>query len=469
MASDHRVAQIGAFRFRLASLLALRESLRWCFAWIMLWAAAVVALRALFRVDPLVLWWGLLGLAAAVAVGIFLALRAVPSSVAVRAALDRHGSLGGLLMAAGDTDIGQWSQQIASVPTPALRWRSGRQWMLLVMSVGFLTAAMLAPDRCLSLGQTSLEIGGEVQKLTEKIQLLKQEQILPPEKAQMLEKDLDRVRQEALGRDPAKTMEAIDHLEQSFSKAAADAAESAIKQTEAASRAQELAGALQTAQAQMDPKQFGEAMKELAHLAEEAAAESKALSDSLSDELKEACRQGALSDQQLQELCKALGQCKACNRARLVRLIEARLIDGRQLVLLDEAGQCDEDALAAILCQCKDGQDLAELLACGCCCGLPGRGGISRGRGDAAMTWQQTVKKKDAAFKEKVLSPAAVASLKKSRLAGVSVGDPTSAKPGGGSIGGALNSAGGGGEARTQMILPKHEKTVQRYFDREKK
>ena len=97
-------------------------------------------------------------------------------------------------------------------------------------------------------------------------------------------------------------------------------------------------------------------------------------------------------------------------------------------------------------------------------------GRVNRGRGDAAMTWQQGVDKEDAAFKEKVLPPAAVASLKKSRLAGISVGDPTSAKPAGGSSGGALGSAqAGGGEARTQIILPEHEKTVQRYFNREKK
>ena len=99
-----------------------------------------------------------------------------------------------------------------------------------------------------------MQIGGEMQKLAEKVQVLKQEQILPPEKAQVLEKDLDRIRQEALGKDPAKTMEAIDHLEQSFSKSAAEAAESAIKQTEAASRAQELAQALSEAQGQDGPQ-----------------------------------------------------------------------------------------------------------------------------------------------------------------------------------------------------------------------
>jgi hypothetical protein len=102
--------------------------------------------------------------------------------------------------------------------------------------------------------------------------------------------------------------------------------------------------------------------------------------------------------------------------------------------------------------------------------GLPGRGGVSRGRADAAMTWSQGAEKGDAEFKEKVLPPSAAASLKDSRLAGVSVGDPTAKEPGGGSSGGVLGSArAGGGEARSQLILPEHRKSVQRYFEREKK
>ena len=81
------------------------------------------------------------------------------------------------------------------------------------------------PDRYLPTTDASLQIDSEMQKLTEKLQVLKQEQILPPEKARVLEKDLSRIRHEAEANDPAKTMEALDHVEQSFSKAASQAAE----------------------------------------------------------------------------------------------------------------------------------------------------------------------------------------------------------------------------------------------------
>ena len=463
--SRRRVPAIVGLRWRLGGVLVLRECLRLLFAWTMLWAATVVGLRAIFRIDVSVLLWGFLGVAAAIAAGVVLGRRKVPSVAAIRAVLDRHGQLGGLLMAAGDLDIGPWNAQLANLPLPALRWRSGRQWMLLTTSTAFLLAAFLAPDRYLP-AAGGLQIGSQLQKLAAKIRTLRQQQILPPEKAQVLERDLARAGQEALGKDPAKTMEALDHLEQSLSKAATDAAETALKQAETAGRMQQLANALQAAQNQMDPKQFGQAMKELAQMAAKAAADSKELETALSDELKEACRQGRLSESQLGDLCKALKQCKECERARLMKLIDVRLIDAAELAECDRAGEGDEAALIDALSQCQNGAQLADALAL-CDPELAGKGGPGGGGPPAVMTWQQEVSKDGAKFKEKVLRPAAAASLKKSRLVGMSVGNPTSAKPGGGSSGGALAGAqAGGGEANTQLILPEYEKTIQRYFDR---
>ena len=449
------------------NLLVTRECLRLSTGWIMIWAAIVVALRAILAVDRMSLVWGVAGLLATVGAGIVLALRKVPSTDTVRAVLDGHGSLGGLLMAAGDGDIGRWRPHVAGVSMPVLRWRGSGQGLRLMASMAFLLMAFLVPDRSL-LGTeaAALQVGGEVQKLNEQLQVLKQEQIVPPEKADVLEKDIERVGQDASGKDPAKTLEAVDHLEQAFRQAAAEASESAIKQTETASGVEELAEALQKAQKEMDPQQSSEAMKELARLAQQAAAENNLLADALSDELKAACGEGELTEAQLAELIQALKECKDCLHGKIARLVNVRLVDVAELKRCDKARECDEAALADLLCQCKDGDQLAAALLCN----RPGRGGVTRGRGDAAMTWTDPSKREGTKFQEKVLPPGAVGSLKESRLVGVSVGDPTAAKPGGGSTGGALGSAqAGGGEGRSQTILPEHEKTVQRYFDRGKK
>ena len=462
-----RGEEVARLRLRLTGILVARECLTLFFVWIMLWAATVVGLRAVFHLDRLVFVWGLPGLAVAAAVGVVLAIRKLPSSAALRAALDRHARLGGLLMAAGDTDIGSWNRQIASVPPPTLQWRPRRPITLLAAAVAFLLTAMLVPDRILPAGNQALEIGGEIQTLTEKIKVLKEEQILPPDRVDALESDLERVRQNALGTDPGKTMEAIDHLDYALGKSASDAAEMAAKDAQTAGRMQELAEAMQAVKGQMDPKQFAEAMKELAEMAEQAAAESQQLAESLSDELKNACEEGMLTEEQLQALAEAMGQCKGCQQARLAKLADARLIDPANLIPCQEGGEFDPDALIEAIMACEDGDELALLMRLQ---GLPGRGGISRGPGPAAMTWKDPAAKGDAAFKEKVLPPGAIASLKESRLAGISAGDPTAAEPSGGSTGGVLASArAGGGEAHGQVILPQHEKTVQRYFTREKK
>ena len=379
-------------------------------------------------------------------------------------------------MAAGDRDIGAWSAHLPTVSMPAVRLHWGRLRVLLPAAVLFLTASFLIPDRYLpSRGDPRLEVGGPIADLAEKVQVLKQERLIPVEKVQALEKDLAQIRQEASGKEPAKTMEAIDHLEQSFNKSASEAAESAIQRAQKASQAQGLAQALEKVQGQLDPKQLGDAMKDLAQLAEHAADESKLLDEGLAPSLLDKCRQGNLTPEQLKELAEALSKCKQCERMRLEKLVKARLIDIADLERIDGICEDPDGDLIAALGDCEDGAEIAALLdgldgsdgPDGD--GLPGWGGRSRGRGDAKITWSQGTEKGNAKFKEKVLPPAAVASLKQSRLAGVSLSDPTATKSSGGSSGGALASApAGGGTARTQLILPEHEKTVRRYFDRQK-
>jgi hypothetical protein len=478
---------LAGFRARLRVILAIRGCLGPLVAWTMVWAFLVLALRAGLGADRGALVWGWLGYVPAIAAGVLLAVRRIPSPGALRAALDRHGDLGGLLMAAGEREIGSWSGQMREAGVPVVRWRLGRYKVLLPAAAVFLAASFLVPNRQLPFaGGDWLQVDKQVSDLSRKLEVLKQEQLIPAEKAQVLEKDLERVRQEASAKDPAKTMEAIDHLEQSFSKAAAEAAESAIKQAEKAGRAEKLAEALQKVQAQMPPEQLAEAVKELGRMTDEAAKESKSLAESLDQDLLDACEQGELTDQQLQQLADALGQCKNGQQAMLAKLVKARLVDGGMLGLLDgepmdggQLGLLDGDPsggdggdgggdgeLAALLAKCKDGADLAAALVGG----LPGKGGPGGGGPPAAMTWSDEASKENTAFKEKVLPPAAVASLKDSRTIGISRADATADQPSGGSSGGALNSAAaGGGAARTQVILPEYEKTVRRYFDREKR
>jgi hypothetical protein len=472
--------QLAGFRLRLTSCLAIRYCLRGFLIWTMVLAAAVVLLRVAAGIERQTLLAGLLGYGPALAAGVVLAVRTAPSTPALRAALDRHAALGGLLMTAGERDLGPWAPRMPSVSMPAVRLHATRQGILLSAGMAFLAAGFLIPDRYLPVGEESLQVGAQMEQLAAKIEVLKQEQLIPPEKAEVLEKDLERVRREASGKEPAKTLEAMDHLEASLAKAAAEAGEAAVKHAEAATKAEDLAKALDEVKGQMAPEQLSEAMKELARLTDQAAAECKSLADGLDKDLAAACREGHLTADELKGLAQALAKCKACERMRLEKMIRARLVDAAEWARMAEALEGQEAELAVMLGQCDSGDDLAAVLAglaggdeadrgdeSAAEGGIPGRGGRTPGGPPTALSWSKGANQENVAFKEKVLSPAAVASLKDSRLAGVSLGDPTAANPAGGSAGGALAAAkAGGGAARGQLILPQHEKTIRRYFER---
>jgi hypothetical protein len=215
----------------------------------------------------------------------------------------------------------------------------------------------------------------------------------------------------------------------------------------------------------MGATELSEAMSVLAQDVKSAAEEDALLAETLSEELMEQLEKGSLSPEQLAELAQALGKCKACELGKLRKLAAARLIDASLCDKIGKQCECDPEALALLLCECKGA---GACKACISSCNRPGRGGVNRGRGDAEMTWNDGTNRDDLEFKEKVLPPGAVGSLKDARLQGISIGDPTAKESAETSAGGSLDvSTAGRGSARTQVILPEHKKVIQRYFARE--
>ena len=143
--------------------------------------------------------------------------------------------MGGLVMAAGETEIGDWRRQISRLPLPAVHLEARLHGGMLFCAAGLLAAGLLVPEGYLpspaSAGQ-SLQLDEEVQQLAEKVDLLRASDSAAGTRRWQLEKDLKELRQEATARDPAKTMEAIDHLEQSFKQTAEEAKQEAIQHVE---------------------------------------------------------------------------------------------------------------------------------------------------------------------------------------------------------------------------------------------
>jgi DNA-binding transcriptional MocR family regulator len=188
--------------------------------------------------------------------------------------------------------------------------------------------------------------------------------------------------------------------------------------------------------------------------------ENRMLAQNLSPELQEAIKSGALKPEHLKEISQALSQNRSASDRKLSKLNQKRLIDSKPGAAAERR---DNSGLARFLQE--NAQRMSVEDAVEAWCEKPGRGGISRGRGDAAMTWTDGTSEKNAKFKERELPPSFAAGLKDSQLVGLSASEPAIQKTLA-AHGALIDAAKGGGSAHTATILPRHKGAVKRYFDR---
>jgi len=452
---------IRSFMRRLTGLITLKYALSFLTLWSFGWGIAALVWRVTAGLPRWWLWVGIVGALLAVGLAVVLAQRRRPTRATVSALLDQQSHCGGLLMASGEARLGEWRDRMPEPRLPRLRWRAARAWALLAASAVFVIVSLVAPVRWASMnaGRT-LDVGSEAQKLAAEIEMLKEEKLLSVSQAETLEQKLDQVKAEAEGTDPAKTWEALDHLSGALDRAAKEAAENAAAKAERLKQAEALAEGLQTGASAMSPQLTTEAMQTLAEMMKKAAEENQSLAQNLSAETQAAMKSGSFTPEQLKEMAKALKQNKAALNAQLSKLNQAGMIDGKNF---KSGGQADNAGLAQFLKENANKMSVSDAVGQWC---EGGKGGVDRGRGDAAMTWTDGSSEKGAKFKEQVLSPAALAGLSESQLLGLSAGAPTVGQNKTVSAGALNTAAPGGGSAYTQTILPRHKGAVKRYFDR---
>jgi hypothetical protein len=421
MTPPHEKA-VTRLRLRLALMLALKYALASVTVWAFAWGTAVLVLRAASGVPRPALLWGLAALPPAVGLAVWLALRRLPPRAAVRALLDRHSGCGGLLMAAGEAPLGPWGERLPPLTAPRLRWRGGRSWALLAVASAFVLLALLLPQSLADLaGGPRLEVGREAERLAKKIDVLKEEAVLDPERAEALKGKLEQVRREASGKEPVKTLEALDHLESVTGKAAKEAAAEALRQTEQLAKAEALAEALGVTAGQLGPKRKAEAMGELSSRVKKAAAASPRVAGRLSPELAKALERGELGREGLKQVADALRAGKADVARKLEKLQRAGLIDEDALRAAERAGDADPERLAAQLREKKDKAPVSELVRQG---NDPARQRVTERTGPSGLTPGEKSKEGEK-FREQAVPPEAVAALKEKAPAPGQRGDAT--------------------------------------------
>ena len=173
----------------------------------------------------------------------------------------------------------------------------------------------------------------------------------------------------------------------------------------------------------------------------------------------------------LAQACQSAQECKLSRAVMMNKLAGAKMIDPQALAQMQQMMQTDPQAAAALaefLAQQGGPASPGSLQAALQACMNPGQGGVSRGRGDAPMTWKDPTNLENASFKEQVLPPASASALRDSLKTGTSVSAPELADPDTVTEAGALSgSTAGGGSAQTQTVLPRHRAAVENYFRRE--
>jgi hypothetical protein len=441
---------------------ALRWGVLLSTGYLLLWGAAALIARFATGVDSAKWWWGAAGLAGVWGIACLLGWRQRPSAEQARAVVDSRGRLGGVLMAQDMDGFDAWVHRVCVPPALRVRWRGGQACGALALSSVFVLGALLAPMPRWDGAAAGMNVQRTIDSLEDQVQMLEEERILDEPEAQTLREDMARIGEDALGADPSRTWEALDHLADRLDQTAAEAADEALRQMSDSAAAESLAQALNNSAGQLSEQQMSAAMQALSELTKQAVGND--LSAGLPPEMAEALTQAAaagLDPETLAQLAEMLNGRQGDLQAMLDALESAKLIQGR---LSDMPVDYDPDALLEWLETQGEGECDAAAIAKAC---KAGRGGITRGPGHTEMIWKDPSSKEDASFDPQVLPPSRLRDLDDARLLGVTRAAPDTEPDSEGSTGGALGGASTtGGSAQTATILPRHRAAVQRYFQR---
>ena len=460
MKNTHAIA-LQSFARDLQWLLTLRLAVQFATAWFFIWGIVILALRILGFQNVFSLAVGLLGVVPLVLLASWRAKKQRVPFERIRASYDQLNACGGIIMSAEMADMDAWMGQLPEASLPKFRWESGRALLLLTISITFVIVALLLPNRLTDLtGRRSLEVGQIIQQLQTEVTALSQEKIIDAQKAADLQKQLSQLQNDSQGYDPGKTWEALDHIKQSDSDEAQQAAQEALDKTTSLTEAETLAKAMeQASDSGMDATTASQASQDLASMLNAAKLDNGLLNLQIPSQLLSGLN--GLNKEQMDKLLQSLEANKGLLSMDISNLADLKMIDPGELAKLEAAGQCDNPgALADYLSTCTNGCDSAML------CMRPGKGGPGRGGPEAPMTWSDGASEKNLKFQEHTLPPAA--HLSDAQLVGVSKSAPQLVGSDVVTRHGALdNTAASGGAAHAQLILPEQRQVVQNYFKRD--
>ncbi len=355
---------------------------------------------------------------------------------------DRRADLGGLLLTLSVQDDALWEEKLSSTvqsqttKLPQLRYT---MFLRTLPYLTFLVLTLVVPQRVYSeyvRGVSALEYE-ELKTIEQQLEFISEEDLLTDEQSDRLKEEVERMLSKTEQSHESR-WEAIDALKEKISAEMEDVSRSLSN----AERAAATGNREQLAKALMDLAQKG--------LLGELPAE---LANKLGPGAESLLRQGSLPNdpaslEALREYIEALSQAQ-CRKVCQGGLCGGSCgICGTNLDDFEIAGQ---------------GFALAEGPEAD---GLPGRGGINRGRGDAPMLWGDESDEQRVKFTPQELPPISISPDEDIPVVGINIIEPEEMEaPLAGGAGRVLDFNNiVGSEAWQRRISPRHRGLVRRYF-----
>jgi hypothetical protein len=170
------------------------------------------------------------------------------------------------------------------------------------------------------------------------------------------------VREHTSGKDPARTLEAMDHVKKLAAEAAREAGDEYTRRREQFGEAEVLAEALRRNTDLLDSRLTMDILAEVAALLEKSGMDPKRLLGGLDLDpaLMKSLKQQKLDPEQLKKLAEALHGKISELGDRMEKLHKAGLIDAETLARCRNPGECDFEGLRAFLRGNKDKVSLAD-------------------------------------------------------------------------------------------------------------
>ena len=365
----------------------------------------------------------------------------VPTDVA--AVADWLGGGRGALLTWFETTDSAWSdsplvRQAAAFPLPRIRLHLAQ--LALIPALVFLAVAWLLPQRVRALDASAALADEIASDLKAAVVALKQEALITPEEEERIEEQIERIRQGAEERVDPSSWEAADALREQVVAGLTEKQEAVKWAQESLARLAAAADALGAGES-LSNAQTAELTKALEKLAK------TGLMAGASEKLRGMLQAGKIptDPKALRELAASLGK----------HLAEMNGKFANAAGLGKEFGRFDPSEFPVASEASPDGD------------GLPGRGGVNRGRGDADLTWGKESALFDR-FKSKPLPPGAARSPDDWAPI-VSLPGAPQESPAASAQSAARDYAAAAGQAAWRRSLaPRHQTAVKKYFAKDK-